>query len=105
MTIEEEFFKTFGIEPFIYCCKPRLDCPARKVGTCTKECEYYSGMRYPEITDRILLELICILGTVIKQFKIPPHLNIKTLRGHILRNCINRQEGIYTRVRSLFEEK
>lgn len=35
--------------------------------------------------------------------KIPPHLNIKTLRSHILRNCINYQEEIYTRARSLFE--
>ena len=60
--ITEQFFKVFGIEPFIYCSKPRLDCPARKVGTCTKECEHYSGLLYPEITAEKLLELICILN-------------------------------------------
>jgi hypothetical protein len=60
--LEKQFFNTYGIEPFTYCSKPILDCDARKNGTCTKDCEYYSGVLYPQITDRILLELICILS-------------------------------------------
>ena len=59
--LEKQFFDTFGIEAFIYCSKPRLDCDARNKKFCRKDCEYYSGVLYPQITDRILLELICII--------------------------------------------
>ena len=60
--LEKQFFDTFEVDPFIYCSKPILDCDARKCGTCTKDCEYYSGVLYPQITDSILLELIKILS-------------------------------------------
>lgn len=59
--LTEEFFRVFGIEPFIYCSKPRLDCKARSENACKKECEYYSGVRYPEITSDRLLQLLCIV--------------------------------------------
>lgn len=97
MTIEEEFFKAFGIEK--RCKKSRQnfnDCILSP-----NDCGYYD---YPEITAEKLLQLICILSTAIKLFKTPPHLTIEGLKKHILRNCINCQEGIYTRVRKLFEE-
>lgn len=49
MSIEEEFFKTFGIEP--------------KYIEGENLMEYsYGKLEYPEITDHILLELICILN-------------------------------------------
>lgn len=57
MTLEEDFFEAFGIKP------KKLDYP--------DNFEYY-----PEITDRILLKLICIIPktslyglTTIKQLK------------------------------------
>lgn len=61
INIEQEFFRVFGIEPFIYCSKPKLDCNSRKNNTCTKDCEFYSGVLYPEITAEKLLQLLCIV--------------------------------------------
>ena len=54
--LEKTFFNTFGIEPDItscyHNCKKDLNC---------KECNE-AKVIYPQITDHILLELICILG-------------------------------------------
>lgn len=66
MTIEEEFFKCFGIEP-------NWKDKRVKSNKTTYTAEQAEHIRrttknrniqlcYPEITDRILLELICILG-------------------------------------------
>ena len=117
--IEEQFFKTFGIEPKYKIDIGRWDCETnsrKKLIVDVSKKEYLKNFKdnkltplieliYPQITDRVLLELICILGTVIKQFKIPPKLNIEQLKYHILRNCINESEGIFTRVQSLFREE
>lgn len=55
--LEKKFYETFGIER--NCCNnyEKETCPAEN---CTG-CDYYD---YPEITDRILLELICIANRV-----------------------------------------
>lgn len=81
--IEEKFYKTFGIEPrYEDACKLQDEyfadenlantyvtfdryleswCPQDTL--CTDECKYaYDKVIYPKITDRILLELICILS-------------------------------------------
>ena len=66
--LEKQFFDTFGIEPIEglewecyspdHCFKTTCVCPEN----CTK-CDYFGKeMVYPQITDRILLELICILS-------------------------------------------
>ncbi len=58
--IEKLFFETFNIEKRQVDCEQllRLDCED------CKTCEY-SVYEYPEITDRILLELICIAMGII----------------------------------------
>lgn len=110
--LEEQFFKVFGIEPKYN----KKSCKHCKYYT---ESNFYDGCIrdinfincpntkkfYPKITDRKLLEMICILGTAIRHFKIPPKLELEQLKYHILRNCINEQEGIYTRIRQLFKEE
>ena len=63
--LEKSFFDTFGIEPREYCERIYQDgcfknCPlypVRKTDECFKYIE-----AYPEISDHILLELICILN-------------------------------------------
>ena len=60
--IEKTFFDTFGIEP-----KERKACNSFPCGNPRKSCENCNDytiykIEYPQITDRILLELICILG-------------------------------------------
>ena len=91
--LEIQFFQCFGIKPFIYCSKPRLDCDARNKGSCRKDCEYYSSVLYPQITDRILLELIFLQPLSI-EFKYPR--NIKELKNTLL--------GYYIEELSLFAE-
>lgn len=102
MSIEEEFFKTFGIEK-------RHDRDFSSKGEVIVSIDKY----YPEITDRILLELICILNTVTE-----PDLgdiNYARLRISILEQCIEAvteddwgyreptKEEFFDDVRSLFE--
>jgi hypothetical protein len=114
--LEEEFFKVFGIEPkwrykvhqfcHFYLCDKKTILENAYLFKERKTCKVKGAKKvYPEITDRKLLEMICILATTIKQFKVPPKLNIEQLKYHILRNCINEQENIYTRVKSLFKEE
>ena len=53
--LEKQFFDTFGIEPRHTCIDGALEpCDEQ-----CNECGYYE-LRYPQISDRILLELICI---------------------------------------------
>ena len=56
--IERQFFDTFGIPQL--CCKEYIT-NCLKYGEC-EECKNYDSTfsTYPQITDRILLELICI---------------------------------------------
>ena len=107
--LEKQFFDAFGIEPFIYCSKPRLDCDARSKGFCRKDCEYYSGVLYPQITDRILLELICIVAEYycfrcdnwVEQYK-----SVDKLKSFILLELIGLiyQKEIKQQVQALFKE-
>lgn len=94
--LEETFFDAFGIEPHYYCADEYVfeamleyECTEgnrEKCKTCKKV-----GKSYPQISDRILLELICILSEwrqycdsdyVIKA------INIDTLKEDILKDCL-----------------
>ena len=59
--IEKQFFDTFGIEKIIPCYKCNMQ---NTNWDCKRTCLYDDEKRkeYPTITDRILLELICILS-------------------------------------------
>lgn len=63
--LEKQFFDTFGIEQQEHkeCKCDYLNCPNPDIEEC-EECYYYKTYKfdYPAITDRILLELICILS-------------------------------------------
>ena len=104
--LEKQFFDTFGIEPFIYCSKPRLDCDARSKGSCRKDCEYYSGVLYPEITDRILLEFICILTKFYGELVLEQSTGINDLKEQVLNIFIRTsyKDNFKHRVRTLFKE-
>ena len=105
--IEKTFFDTFGIEPEEekYClweCKE----PSLEHVPCNKECEYQRhDIYYPEITDRRLLELICIHIKYLT-FGILSH-NVEKLKNEILTDLrIKKDVGnIYNEVRTLFEEE
>lgn len=81
--LEEKFFKTFGIEPDV------------------SEVSYFTGnIGYPQITDRILLELICILSKTLT-YVIPVY-NIDELKQYVLSSCIRYCDKL--QVKELFEE-
>lgn len=101
--IEKTFFDTFGIEPKLECIKPS-DERCNECGCCE--------LRYPQITDRILLVLICILNTIDSYSY--SSANTRELKEEILFNCIEFYQEIGTQqdintlkhqVRTLFEEE
>ena len=106
--LEKIFFDTFGIE---------AKCKCTKDGNCyfqeCSKCDWYIHT-YPQITDRILLELICIHNTYLEANLYS--LDYESLRKEILKDLINEQESreikkdyvsddMKHQVRTLFEEE
>lgn len=105
--LEKQFFQCFGIKTRVIT-EPRYSLNS----------EYYEVTveDYQQITDRILLELICILSEW-KQYCISYYVidavNINTLKEDILRDCICMShwyefnkcgKDVKHQVRTLFEE-
>ena len=109
MSIEEEFFKTFGIKKQKeYGCTDTWDfCLHQREYPNCKGCPFWEiiNTEYPRITDRILLELICVHSTYSE-----PRLcatNIEAIKRQVLRDLINdnEEENLKQQVRSLFKEE
>ena len=92
--LEKQFFDTFGIEPKLKTFAIKQD----EQGELT----YPPIYEYPQISDRILLELIIILGTICTVFD----KNVDDLKENVLKNLIelSGRYHIYNQVRTLFEE-
>ena len=102
--LEKQFFDTFGIEPKLKTFAIKRD----EQGELT----YPPTYEYPQITDRILLELICIvykaknsLNSEIDIFE----LNVNELKKTVLTRLIwinntYKNKNIKHQVRTLFEE-
>ena len=122
--LEKTFFSTFGIEPrYEDACTVEdkywnneelaneygtfdqyMNCKCGNQENCTTECSCaYQREVYPQITDRILLELIIILGSICTVFD----KNVDDLKENVLKNLIelSGRYHIYNQVRTLFEEK
>lgn len=131
--IEKQFFEAFGIEPKYnngceisdryWANEKNADkyitfdnymntfCPESDSGACFVTCPFaYDKEEYPEITDRILLELICILNSVSVELKSEC---IKDLKQEILGEMKilleyapneETEEFIKQQVQSLFKE-
>ena len=115
--IEKTFFDTFGIEQKEHkeCQCDYLNCPNPDIEEC-EECYYYKTYKfdYPQITDRILLELICIANQYEDYSQTT---NMKNIKARTLRILL-RNEKFYRnfyendkrykkfkhQVRTLFEE-
>ena len=112
--LTKTFFDTFGIEP-----KIRFHCansqPCAHTGFHCKSCTYHSkDVIYPQITDRILLELICMAN---QHEDYPISTNIKNIQARTLRILLRtekfyknyygsdgRYKKLVKQVRTLFEE-
>lgn len=94
--LEKQFFDTFGIEPKLKTFAIKQD----EQGDLT----YPPIYEYPQITDGILLELICITkGLVITE----ACNSVKQLKDGVLKvliNLIQVNKDIKHQVRTLFEE-
>ena len=96
--IEKQFFDTFGI-PLLCCKKYLTKCMIYDCENCENFDSTFST--YPKITDRILLKLIVILGSIFICVE-----DVETLKDHILVQCINTQtydRDIIQQVQKLFK--
>ena len=96
--LEKTFLDTFGIKP-----KTIIE-PRYSLNT-----EYYEEKieKYPQITDRILLELMCILTKFYGELVLEQCLDIKDLKEQVLnifmRTCY--KDNFKHQVHTLFEEE
>ena len=97
--LEQQFFSTFGIEPKVIT-EPRYSLNVEHYEVTVKE--------YPQITDRILLELICILASnpihILFESMLSGIKEVELLKISILLTCIANKNTIKHHVRTLFEE-
>lgn len=87
--LEEQFFRCFGIKP-------------KTNQVYGMQLDYHID-DYPQITDHVLLKLICIIGSIYICAQ-----DRETLKEHILVQCMNTQmysRDIKHQVRTLFEEE
>ena len=98
--LEKQFFDTFGIDKRI------------EFETCHAIDSSYTYStaikRYPQITDSILLELICILNESPISISFDTLMlgasDVEKLKGYILLACMGFNKDIKHQVRTLFEE-
>ena len=91
--LEKQFFDTFGIEPITGCKHIWNGGTRESIITCIERCENYSKREeckqfitiYPKITDRILLELICIY---LDYRVLTTQISIKDLKKTVLEGLI-----------------
>ena len=88
--LEKKFFDTFGIE-------------AKTNQVYGMQLDYHID-DYPQITDRILLELICIVLNTFETFEVYRIMDIDSLKEKILNLSMLAKDDIYSQVRTLFEE-
>lgn len=100
--LEKQFFDTFGIEP-----KTIIE-PRYSLNT-----EYYEEKieKYPQITDSILLELICIATASEITVEFKGIKNVEHLKEIVLNYCIERyryclhKDKFKRKVHTLFEDE
>ena len=125
--LEKQFFKCFGIEPrYEDACTVEdkywdneelaneygtfdqyMNCKCGDQENCTTECSCaYQKEVYPEITDHILLELICILTKFYGELVLEQSTGINDLKEQVLNIFIRTsyKDNFKHQVRTLFEE-
>lgn len=116
--IEKQFFETFGIEPnsickyakygydgtegtWYFCSKNQEECWTYPSDTTCKD----KMASYPEITDRILLELICIVLNAYDKLEVYTEYTVEKVKEKTLKQLILAQDDVYSQVQALFEER
>ena len=113
--LEKQFFDTFGIEPN---CQNTFINPSKCPFIESRECCDCVSFVYPQITDRILLELICFIEQIdlgcYGEYEYFCKFNYEDLRTEILAKSIRlahkkahsevNGQLFYNQVRTLFED-
>lgn len=102
--IKKTFFDKFGIEPknnkceLVYC--------AKNLSYNCSNCEHFKP-KYPQITDRHYLELICVLNKLIDEkygeYKTFISFDYKNLKEEILEECLLHREELKHQVQAIFK--
>lgn len=94
--MERKFLEAFGIEP------KKVEISCNECASRMEECGCFDCEKeiYPEITDHILLELICIESRINKAHN--TYGDVENLKEHILVGLENNKEKIYNEVRAVF---
>ena len=104
--LEKEFFEVFGIKPISkwHKCKDYNCVCCDEYDNCSKR-EFV----YPEITDRKLLEMICVYNSTytngFTNYSLLNERSTEELKGHILRNCLKVKDDVYNQIQQLFKEE
>lgn len=91
--LEKQFFNTFNIEP--------IECNDNKNCTGALDCTQCPNAKYPQITDRILLNLILIMNP----YAPPVGDTMEEMKEQVLFWCINVADNIKHQVQTLFKEE
>lgn len=108
--LEKTFFDTFGIEPKSVKRTLKLTMQGYNESDLPEDLKQFIRSQtlvynvYPQITDHILLELICKLsGVCCPQFAFER--GVEELKWDILKRCIHYNKELKHQVRRLFEEE
>ena len=116
--LEKQFFDTFGIEPKCVKRTLKLAMPEYNENDLPKDLRQFISSQaqvynvYPQITDRILFELICILGNtsyfLITDDGLP--IDVDGLKKSVLHSLtlqakVDKNKVLKYQVRTLFEEE
>ena len=111
--LEKTFFDTFGIEPKCVKRTLKLAMPEYNENDLPKDLMQFMSSQtqvyhiYPEITDRILLGLICILTKFYGELLLEQCTDVKDLKEQVLNIFIRTsyKDNFKHQVRTLFEEE
>lgn len=101
--LEQQFFDTFGIEPKQVCGRMRV---------CNNyvnynDCNGCNSYKYPQITDKHYLELICILASnpirILFESMLSGIKEVELLKNSILFTCIANKNTIKHQVQEIFK--
>lgn len=108
--LEKTFFDTFGIEPKSVKRTLKLAMPGYDESDLPEDLRQFISSQaqvyhvYPQITDRILLELICIALNAYEKLEVYTEYTVEKLKEKTLKQLILAQDDVYSQVRTLFKE-
>ena len=105
--MEKEFFETFNIKSEMGCTAYEKLSESKADSICTDycpECKHFEDV-YPKITDKILLELICICNCHAYYGQNITPITTKNLKKQVLYHCeifLKDNEDARTKIQNLF---